>query len=176
MAPVISSDDDRSVPVELVEVDAGGPEAQRAMRAYFAELDTRFRDGFDPGAGGADSDVAAMRPPAGSFVVITAGDETVGCGGLQRIDDDTAEIKRMWIHPDWRGAGLGRRLLSELERIAADLGRVRVVLDTNEVLTEAVAMYERNGYVAIERYNDNPYAHHWFAKRLGAAGGAGAHP
>jgi hypothetical protein len=49
------------------------------------------------------------------------------------------------------------------------------VLDTNEVLTEAVAMYERNGYVAIERYNDNPYAHHWFAKRLSAVGGTGPH-
>jgi GNAT superfamily N-acetyltransferase len=176
VAPTTPNDDDRSAPVELVEVDAGAPEAQRAMGAYFAELDTRFRDGFDPGAGGADRDVAAMRPPAGAFVVIRAGDETVGCGGLQRIDDETAEIKRMWIHPDWRGVGLGRRLLAELERIAADRGRARVVLDTNEVLTQAVAMYERAGYVAIERYNDNPYAHHWFAKRLSADGGRGPHP
>ncbi len=146
------------------------------MRSYFAELDIRFRDGFDPGAGGAARDAAAMRPPGGAFVVIMAGDRTVGCGGLQRIDDDTVEIKRMWIHPDWRGAGLGRRLLAELERIAADRGSGRVVLDTNEVLTEAVTMYERNGYVAIERYNDNPYAHHWFAKRLSVDGGTGPHP
>jgi hypothetical protein len=41
-----------------------------------------------------------------------------------------------------------------------------VILDTNEVLTEAVAMYERAGYHRVERYNDNPYAHHWFAKAL----------
>ena len=64
----------------------------------------------------------------------------------------------------WRRPG--RRLLAELEATAQRLGHVRVVLDTNEVLTEAVAMYERNGYRAIGRYNDNPYAHHWFEKTL----------
>lgn len=40
------------------------------------------------------------------------------------------------------------------------------MLDTNETLVEAIAMYERAGYTPIERYNDNPYAHHWFTKHL----------
>lgn len=40
------------------------------------------------------------------------------------------------------------------------------MLDTNESLVEAIAMYERAGYQQIERYSDNPYAHHWFAKDL----------
>lgn len=93
-------------------------------------------------------------------------DATLGCGGLQRLDDRTAEIKRMWIHPDWRGLGLGGRLLARLEAAARGLGRSRVVLDTNETLTEAITMYERAGYHPIDRYNDNPYAHHWFAKDL----------
>jgi GNAT superfamily N-acetyltransferase len=68
--------------------------------------------------------------------------------------------------PRLRGLGLGRRLLARLEDVARDLGRTRVVLDTNEVLVEAIAMYERAGYRSIERYNDNPYAHRWFAKDL----------
>jgi GNAT superfamily N-acetyltransferase len=72
----------------------------------------------------------------------------------------------MWIHPDWRGLGLGGRMLTRLEAVARTLGRTRVVLDTNETLTEAIAMYERAGYHPIERYSDNPYAHHWFAKDL----------
>ena len=42
----------------------------------------------------------------------------------------------------------------------------RVVLDTNETLDEAIAMYERAGYARIDRYNDNPYAHHWFGKSV----------
>ena len=85
---------------------------------------------------------------------------------LQRIDEQIGEIKRMWIHPDWRGLGLGRRLLARLEAVAGELGRTRIVLDTNEALTEAIAMYRRAGYHSIERYSDNPYAHHWFAKDL----------
>jgi GNAT superfamily N-acetyltransferase len=72
----------------------------------------------------------------------------------------------MWIHPDWRGLGLGARLLSRLEAVAGELGRSRVVLDTNESLSEAISMYQRSGYQSIERYNGNPYAHHWFAKDL----------
>ena len=89
-----------------------------------------------------------------------------GCGGLQQVDAATAEIKRMWIDPTRRGLGLGRRLLAHLEDVARERGYRRVVLDTNGALVEAIAMYRRAGYEAIERYNDNPYAQHWFAKAL----------
>jgi hypothetical protein len=43
-----------------------------------------------------------------------------------------------------------------------------VRLETNRTLTEAVAMYRAAGYVEVEPFNDEPYAHHWFEKRLGA--------
>ncbi len=72
----------------------------------------------------------------------------------------------MWVHPDWRGAGLGGRMLRALEQAAVDQGRAVVRLDTNSVLTDAVSMYRRAGYTEIPRYNDNPYAHHWFEKEL----------
>ena len=155
----------RAATVHIDVVDPRCPAARSALQQYFSELDVRFRFGFDPDAGSAD-DVAAMRSPDGAFLVMRSDHETVGCGGVQRIDDGTAEIKRMWIHPDWRGLGLGGRMLTRLEAVARTLGRARVVLDTNEALTEAIAMYERAGYHSIERYSDNPYAHHWFAKRL----------
>ena len=72
----------------------------------------------------------------------------------------------MWVDDEWRGAGLGSRMLRELEGLAGRLGHHRVVLDTNGTLGEAIAMYERAGYTPIERYNDNPYAEAWFEKRL----------
>lgn len=62
------------------------------------------------------------------------------CGGLQRIVDGTGEIKRMWIDPDWRGLGLGRRLLLRLEEVARALGYRRVVLGTNATLLGAMTM------------------------------------
>jgi GNAT superfamily N-acetyltransferase len=136
------------------------------MRAYFTELDARFPRGFDPGDA-LGPGAAAMAAPHGVFLLAIADDGTVtACGGVQRLDHDTAEIKRMWVAPHWRGTGMGGRMLTELESHAARLGYSRVVLDTNATLTEAIAMYTGAGYQPIDRYNDNPYAERWFAKRL----------
>ena len=76
------------------------------------------------------------------------------------------EIKRMWVDPAWRGAGLGSRLLRHLETEAIHLGYHTVRLDTNASLTDAIALYERAGYRHIARYNDNPYAQVWLEKGL----------
>lgn len=155
----------RAATVAIDLVDPGCAAARSALAQYFTELDERFPAGFDPDHGGASGD-AALTPPDGGFFVMYSDGAVVGCGGLQAIDERTAEIKRMWIHPGWRGLGLGARLLARLEGAAREHGRTRVVLDTNGTLIEAIAMYERAGYHPTERYNDNPYAQHWFAKDL----------
>ncbi|MEN9646731.1 MAG: hypothetical protein RL238_3400 [Actinomycetota bacterium] len=152
--------------VTLTPDDAGAPAARAAMGAYFAELDRRFTNGFDPGDA-LDEAASAFNPPAGVFLLGRLDGEVVACGGVQWLDDETAEIKRMWVHDRCRGMGVGRRLLEALEAEAVAAGRTRVVLDTNGVLAEAIAMYRRLGYADIERYNDNPYAQHWFAKHVG---------
>jgi ribosomal protein S18 acetylase RimI-like enzyme len=72
----------------------------------------------------------------------------------------------MWVADSARGLGIGRRLLGELERRAAEHGGTVVRLDTNKALTEAIAMYRSAGYREIEAFNAEPYAHHWFEKRL----------
>ena len=58
------------------------------------------------------------------------------------------------------------RLLEALEHHAARMGMDTLQLDTNRALKEARALYARNGYREIPRYNDNPYAHHWFERRI----------
>ena len=72
----------------------------------------------------------------------------------------------MWVAPSARGLGVGRRLLSELEREAAHHGSDVVRLETNRSLTEAIALYRSSGYVEVDPFNDEPYAHHWFEKRI----------
>lgn len=147
-------------------VDPASVAALSSLGQYYEELDQRFSNGFDVRTPAAGTDDAMMRAPFGGFVVIDDGDETRGCGGLQRIDERTAEIKRMWLHPSLRGFGLGKRLVHRLETLAAELGYDVVVLDTNEALSEAISLYGALGYEVTERYNDNPYAHHWFRKEL----------
>lgn len=151
--------------VELTIVDAGSAEARWAMQQYFDELGRRFEGGFDPGDA-LDEAAAQYNSPSGRFLLALAGDDVAGCGGVVRLDATTAEIKRMWINPAHRGAGLGTRLLARLEDEARHLGCAEVVLDTNATLTEAVAMYGAAGYEPTEPYNDNPYAERWFRKRL----------
>ena len=112
-----------------------------------------------------------MAAPAGRFVIARIGARPVGCGGLVvRTPDagpDFAEIKRMWVDRSLRGVGIGFRILDALEGTAREMGQGMVRLDSNRTLTEAHALYRRCGYAKIPRYNDNPYAHFWFEKRLG---------
>jgi GNAT superfamily N-acetyltransferase len=150
--------------VSFETVDPASAYAREAMDRYFAELDARFPHGFDPGPH-TDEDDDTLRAPVGAFVVGTSGARPVAGGGV-RVYDDAAEIKRMWVDGDFRGAGLGSRLLRHLEGVARELGHTLVRLDTNETLVDAIAMYERAGYVRIDRYNDNPYATHFYEKRL----------
>lgn len=146
-------------------VDARAPDARAAVEAYFAELDRRFPTGFDPGDA-LDADAPEFDPPDGVFVVARRDAAVVGCGGLHRLADGVAEIKRMWVAETARGRGVASGLLRELESRAVASGYSSVRLDTNATLVEAIAMYERAGYVAIDRYNDNPYAQRWFEKTL----------
>jgi DNA-binding MarR family transcriptional regulator/GNAT superfamily N-acetyltransferase len=135
--------------------------ARAAVGQYFAEIGRRF--GFDPD-GEADKDAALLVPPTGVFVLAISDGAPVACGGLHTISDGVGELKRMWVHDAWRGAGLGSRLLRELEDRARALGHAAVRLDTNGALTEAIAMYQRAGYHPVDRYNDNRWATHFFEK------------
>ena len=75
-------------------------------------------------------------------------------------------IKRMWVDSSTRGVGLGRRLLAALEAEASGLGCNAVQLETHRSLVEAQALYRSAGYLEVDPFNDEPYADHWFEKRL----------
>jgi DNA-binding MarR family transcriptional regulator/predicted GNAT family acetyltransferase len=155
----------RQATIELRVVAPNSAAARRCLAAYFRELTARFEGGFNPGEGDPAPE-EEMAPPNGFFVLARIDGRPVGCGGLRRIDKHIGEIKRMWTAPEARGQGVARRVLHELETLAREAGVDTLRLDTNRVLVEAQAMYRREGYREIVRYNDNPYAHHWFEKKL----------
>jgi GNAT superfamily N-acetyltransferase len=107
-----------------------------------------------------------FRPPDGCFVVAYAGDRPVGCGGVKRLDERTAEIKRMYVEPESRGMGVARRILARLEAEAGGAGYRAVRLDTGDRQPEALALYRSAGYAEIPDYNGNPPASFWFEKAL----------
>lgn len=77
-----------------------------------------------------------------------------------------ADIKRMWVAPEARGSGLGRRMLVALEGEARALGLGAARLETNGALDEALAMYRSHGYRPIEPYSGDPYADFAFEREL----------
>ncbi len=148
--------------VQLQAVDPGHPDAERCLAAYRDEL--ARRTGLDP-ATSLPVEPGSVRPPRGLTLVAYRDGTPIGCGALKEAAGPP-EIKRVWVSPDARGLGLGRRLMRALESAARDAGSEQVRLDTNRELTEAIAMYRATGYEEVEPYNEEPFAHHWFAKRL----------
>lgn len=152
-------------PERIERVDPSSREARWCVAQYFAELARRFEHGFDP-ALSLPADDDELRPPTGSFLVATIAGERVACGVVKAIAPGIGSIKRMWVADAARGLGLGARLLAALESQARELGITTLRLETNRTLVEAIRLYRRAGYMEREPFNDDPYAHHWFEKRL----------
>jgi len=159
---------ERLLTAGLVEVGIEDPTntaARFCIESYFRELDNRFDAGFDPSRS-ISADAGELSEPAGLLLVARLRDEPIGCGALKLHGTEPAEIKRMWVAPAARGLGVGRRILTELERHARRRGAGLLRLETNQTLREATGLYRSAGYVEVDRFNDEPYAHHWFEKRL----------
>jgi DNA-binding MarR family transcriptional regulator/GNAT superfamily N-acetyltransferase len=159
---------ERLIRASSVKVAAESPDtadARLCLSTYFRELGARFENGFEAGTDD-HADVEDMTPPSGLFVIARLDGDAVGCGGLKRVDKAAGEIKRVWTAPPARGIGVARRMLRRLEAAARERGLKTLRLDTNRALTEAHALYRSEGYGEVARFNDNPYAHHWFEKQI----------
>jgi DNA-binding MarR family transcriptional regulator/GNAT superfamily N-acetyltransferase len=155
-----------TVAIEIRTVDPNDPDAHGCIRAYFAELDRRSDSRFDPRTS-LSVEPEQVVPPAGAFLIAYVRSEPVGCGAVKHHRGAPSEIKRMWVAESARGLGIGRRLLTQLEELAARSGASATRLDTNDALVEAIAMYRSAGYREVPAFNDEPFADHWFEKRLG---------
>jgi len=155
----------RAGAVVIAREPADSADAAWCLEQYFAELARRFDEGFDPGKGAA-AGAEAMNPPHGWFFLARLDGRPVGCGGLAPLGAQEGEVKRVWTAPDARGLGVARRIVAAIEATAREAGMTTLKLDTNRALKEAQALYRKLGFVETARYNDNPYADHWFEKRL----------
>jgi GNAT superfamily N-acetyltransferase len=107
-----------------------------------------------------------LRPPNGVYLVGYEGEAAVAGGGLRRLDDGVAEIKRMFVRPDRRSRGVARALLVALEDAARGLGYERARLDTGPKQEHGLVLYRSAGYADVKPYNDNPFACFWGEKVL----------
>jgi GNAT superfamily N-acetyltransferase len=159
---------ERLLTASLVEVRAVDPldrDAQHCIAAYFSELEERSGTRLDP-ATRAAAEPEEMRPPAGVMLVAYLRGTAIGCGGVKLHGRKPCELKRMWVDPAARGLGLGRRLLGELEARAREAGARTARIETSRHLPEAIGLYRSSGWIAVKAFNEEPFADHWFEKRL----------
>lgn len=152
------------------------PEAQPLLEALIGEYDSRYDAASRPG--GARSEVfrypaAAFVPPLGDFLLLVRNGETIAGGAFMSHDDETAELKRIWTHGDFRRQGLARRIVLALEESAAAQGYTRAYLTTGFRQPEATSLYLTLGYRPLFDPGADPvlYASLPFEKHIGAKAG-----
>jgi putative acetyltransferase len=125
------------------------PDVQALCVAQQAEMLELYEGEADIGP---TREAAMFVPPDGIFVVVRDGGRAVACGGIARFDATRGEVKRMYVVPEARGSGLGRRVLDELERHARALGYDALVLETGDRQAAALGLYTSAGFERIPCY------------------------
>jgi ribosomal protein S18 acetylase RimI-like enzyme len=100
------------------------------------------------------------------MLLVTLDGEPMAIGGIRDLDTEVAEVKSMYVAPAGRRRGIAKRLLRQLEAIAAEHGCRAVRLDTADHLTAAIALYRAVGYREIPAFNSGPLAELWFERAL----------
>jgi GNAT superfamily N-acetyltransferase len=150
------------------------PESLRLLADYESELSRQgiVLDRHEPGGVG----VEEMVVPQGVFLLVELDQRIVACGGIRRLSDDIAEVKRMYVASTVRRRGVAHALLSRLEDEARELGCRVARLDTGRHMVAALRLYRLVGYREIADYNGNPHAAHWMEKILQEGVPPTAHP
>jgi putative acetyltransferase len=126
-------------------------EARRLIAALDAHLagrysaDQRFGPNLRP---------EQLAPGLGTFVIARADGRAVGCGALRRLDDTSAELKRMYVEPELRGRGIAKEVLDHLEAVARAMGISRLVLETGIYQAEAIGLYRRVGFRPVRCWGE----------------------
>lgn len=134
--------------MQVIRVASQSPQVVELCAEQQAELAWRQREVVD--------DTPKHLDPRISFLLLHAGEEVAGCAGLQPLEPGVGEVKRMYVRPAHRGRGLSRRLLTEVEKLAAEYGMRTLRLETGRLFDEAIGLYTSSGYRPIPRFG--PYA------------------
>jgi putative acetyltransferase len=87
-----------------------------------------------------------------TVVVAYVNGQPIGCGCFREFVSKTVEIKRMFVKSDYRGLGISKLILIDLENWAKDLGFSKAILETGIKQPEAIGLYEKTGYLLVANY------------------------
>lgn len=114
----------------------------------FLDADLRIRDGDDHPFYAQYNKIDNIK-----YAVVAYLDEIpVGCGAIKQYDEETMEVKRMFVNPELRGKGIATKVLIELENWVRELSFSKCILETGKKQPEAIRLYQKNGYKAIPNF------------------------
>jgi len=130
----------------LIRTNSDNPDFRELV--ILLDKDLAIRDGDEHAFYAQFNKVDAIKE-----VVVAFENETpVACGAIKPFSGTAAEVKRMFVHPDYRKQGIAAKVLSELENWAAELGFSQAVLETGKKQPEAIALYQKSNYKVTPNY------------------------
>lgn len=155
--------------VVIAAVSPGTPEADTIVRAYITDVASRYwgRPALpvEVDQALADEPYSDLAGRTGVLLVASEAGESIACAGA-RFAGGITELTKVYTLPAFRGRGIGRDLIAQIETITRNLGFALIRLDTRSDLVEACALYERLGFKRVLAFNDEPYSDRWYAKTL----------
>jgi GNAT superfamily N-acetyltransferase len=141
---------------QVVLAQADTPQLVTDARHLFREYAEAI--GTDLEYQGFTAELAALPepyvPPRGALLIARVGADVAGCVALRPFDAGAGEMKRLYARPEYRGFGLGRRLVEAVVQAARDAGYRELRLDTLASMMPAQALYERLGFIEIPPYSE----------------------
>ena len=138
--------------IRIEETDPQSPEALSLIREAALEARHLYPEFIDPNA---PMPTNSPLPPRGAYFIAFLDTELVGCGALRPVDELTAEVRRMYVLPSARRTGVGRALLTYLERMASQLGFKTIRLETGNRQRAAMALYESYEFVRVPAFGEH---------------------
>ncbi|UKT63506.1 GNAT family N-acetyltransferase [Pedobacter mucosus] len=132
--------------ITLIKTDSGNSDFRQLITLL--DEDLAIKDGKDHAFYAQFNKVDAIN----EVVVAYQNNIAIGCGAFKSLSKQTAEVKRMFVHPDYRKKGIASKILTALESWAASLGFFNIVLETGKKQFEAIALYQKVGYQITANY------------------------
>jgi len=132
--------------ISLKRDNSSNPEFRKLILQLDSDLNGRY------GKDQAEYDKYNMIDYIETVVIAYFDDIAAGCGCFKNYDEKTIEIKRMFVKPEFRGKGISKMILKELENWGRQLGYTKAILETGNRQTEAIGLYEKNGYMRIKNF------------------------
>jgi putative acetyltransferase len=132
--------------LKIIRTDSENKDFQELVRLLDADL--AIRDGAEHGFYAQFNQINSIK----NAVVAYENETAVGCGAFKKYDDETVEIKRMFVRPENRGRGAAVAILNELENWASESAFKFAVLETGKKQPEAIRLYQKSGYELIPNY------------------------